>query len=158
MGIAQVQAALDGLGLGARVREFAGSTATSEQAAANVGCELGAIVKSLGYMISKTRPVLALVSGDQSIDERKLARHFGVGRKRARMMSGEQCLAILGYAPGGVPPIAHRSSDILIVIDENLKRYQTVYAAGGASNALFGIKLARLQAISGGEFLDLARS
>ena len=57
-----------------------------------------------------------------------------------------------------VPPIAHRIADILIVIDENLKRYEIVYAAGGASNALFGIKLARLQAISGGEFLDLARS
>ena len=158
LGVAAVQAALDRLGLGIRITEFDSPTATSQQAADNIGCQLGQIVKSLGFMINKTAPALVLTSGDQSIDERKLAALFGVGRKKARMMRAEQCLAILGYAPGGVPPIAHRSSDIAVVLDETLKRYETVYAAGGAANAIFPLRLSLLQEVTRGAFADVVRA
>ena len=150
MGVEAVQAGLDALGLDTRVIVFEGSTATSKQAAERVGCELGAIVKSLGFMIRKSQPVLALVSGDQMLDERKLAALYQVGRKRARMMTAAQCLEVLGYAPGSVPPIAHRQADIAIYLDQTLRRFETVYAAGGAANALFPIRLAALQAVTGG--------
>ena len=158
MGVEAVQMGLDALGLDTRVMIFAGSTATSGQAAARVGCELGAIVKSLGFMIKKSQPVLALVSGDQMMDERKLAALFQVGRKQARMMTPAQCLEILGYAPGSVPPIALRQADIAIYLDQTLRRYDTVHAAGGAANALFPIKLDALQAVTKGQFADLARA
>ena len=155
--VAQVQAALDQLQLGIKIIQFQGSTATSQQAADEAGCQLGQIVKSLGFMINKTTPALVLTSGDQSIDERKLAALYGVGRKKVRMMKAEQCLAILGYAPGGVPPIAHRSSVASIFLDDSLKRYETVYAAGGAANAIFPIRLPLLQEVTGGRFADVAR-
>ena len=156
--MAQVQAALDELRLGISVIEFKSSTATSQQAADNVGCQLGQIVKSLGFMINKTTPVLVLASGDQAIDERKLAALFGVGRKKARMMNAAQCLAVLGYAPGGVPPIAHRSGGLAVYLDETLKRFDTVYAAGGAANAIFPMRLSQLQEVTRGTFADLVRS
>lgn len=158
LGVAQVQAALDKLQLGISVIEFESSTATSRQAADNVGCQLGQIVKSLGFMISKTAPVLVLASGDQSIDERKLAALFGVGRKRARMMNAEQCLAVLGYAPGGVPPIAHRSGGFPVYLDGTLQRFDMVYAAGGAANAIFPVPLPLLREMTRGVFADLARA
>lgn len=158
LSVAQVQAALDELQLGITVIEFDSSTATSQQAADNVGCQLGQIVKSLGFMISETTPVLVLASGDQSIDERKLAALFGVGRKRARMMNAEQCLAVLGYAPGGVPPIAHRRTGFAVYLDETLKRFETVYAAGGAANAIFPVQLSLLRGMTRGIFADLARA
>ena len=158
MGVEQVQAALDIRRLDIAVIEFDSSTATAQEAADSVGCQLGQIVKSLGFMINKTRPALVLTSGDRTIDERKLAALYGVGRKKARMMNAEQCLAILGYAPGGVPPIGLRSADITVHLDESLKRYDTVYAAGGAANAIFPIELALLKQITRGEFADLARA
>ncbi|MCY3916939.1 MAG: YbaK/EbsC family protein [Chloroflexi bacterium] len=158
MGLAQVQAALDELRLGISVIEFESSNATSQQAADNVGCQLGQIVKSLGFMISKTTPVLVLASGDQSIDERKLAALFGVGRKRARMMNAEQCLAVLGYAPGGVPPIAHCSSGFTVYLDETLQRFDMVYAAGGAANAIFPVPLPLLREMTRGIYADLVRA
>ncbi|MCY4063337.1 MAG: YbaK/EbsC family protein [Chloroflexi bacterium] len=158
MGVAQVQAALDELRLGISVIEFESSTATSQQAADNVGCQLGQIVKSLGFMINKATPVLVLASGDQSIDERKLAALFGVGRKKARMMNAEQCLKVLGYAPGGVPPIAHRSGGFAVYLDETLNRFDMVYAAGAAANAIFPVPLPLLQDMTGGIFADIARA
>lgn len=158
MGVKDVQAALDELALEIKVVEFADSTATSLQAADRVGCQLGQIVKSLGFMISKSMPVLVLASGDQAIDVRKLAALFQVGRKGVRMMTPDQCLEVLGYAPGGVPPIAHRSSGIAVFLDDTLKRFRTVYAAGGAANAVFPINLMTLRQITDGAFADLARA
>ena len=158
MAVRQVQAALDALQLGIRVIEFDRSTATSAQAAHNVGCELGQIVKSLGFMIDKSKPALVLASGDHAVDERKLAALFGVGRKKVRLMNAEQCLALLGYAPGGVPPIALRSDDIPVYVDETLRRFETVYAAGGAANAIFPVRLSVLQDVTRGSFADIVRA
>ncbi len=158
MGVHDVQAALDRLRLDIEIITFDRSTATSQQAADNVGCELGQIVKSLGYMINKTTPALVLTSGDQTVDDRKLAALYSVGRKRVRMMNAEQCLAILGYRPGGVPPIGHRSSGIDLYLDETLKRFETVYAAGGGASAIFPISLDLLREVTGATFADVVRS
>ena len=158
MGVEHVQAALDQLQLGIRIIEFDSSTATSQQAADSIGCYLGQIVKSLGYLINKTMPALVLTSGDQSVDERKLAALFAVGRKKVRMMKAEQCLAILGYAPGGVPPVAHRSNGIAVYLDETLRRFETVYAAGGAANAIFPVGLDLLHEVTRGSFADVVRA
>ncbi|MCY3778756.1 MAG: YbaK/EbsC family protein [Chloroflexi bacterium] len=157
MGVKDVQAALAKINHDTKVVEFGSSTATSQEAAGNVGCQLGQIVKSLGFMVNKSTPVLVLASGDQTIDERKLAAIFGVGRKKVRMMTAAQCLDLLGYAPGGVPPLAHRRT-VDVYLDDTLRRFQTVYAAGGAANAIFPIELETLQAMTSGTFVDLARA
>ena len=156
-GVADVQRELERLQLAVRIVEFNNSTATSQEAADNVGCELGQIVKSLGFMIQKERPVLVLTSGDQTVDDRKLAALFDVGRKKARMMNPEQCLSILGYTPGGVPPVGHRSDDVTVLLDKMLRRYHTVYAAGGAANAIFPIELTTLQRVTQATYADIAR-
>ncbi|MCY3572851.1 MAG: YbaK/EbsC family protein [Chloroflexi bacterium] len=157
MGVADVQAALDKLCLEITIIEFDSSTATSQQAADNIGCQLGQIVKSLGFLVNKSQPVLVLASGDQHIDERKLARRFGVGRKKVRMMNARQCLELLGYAPGGVPPIAHRSSGLPILMDASLRRFDTIYAAGGAAHAIFPMSTEKLREITAADYADLTR-
>lgn len=158
MGSEDVQFALERLGLEIEIIAFDSSTATAQQAADSAGCELGQIVKSLGFLIERTKPVLVLASGDQSVDERKLAALFHVGRKKVRMMNPEQCLSILGYAPGGVPPLGHRKADIPVILDNNLRRYDKVYAAGGAANAIFPIELAVLRAVTKADFADIAKA
>jgi len=157
LSVQHVQAALDRLQAGIRIIEFDSSTATSQQAADNIGCQLGQIVKSLGFLINRETSALVLASGDHSIDERKLAALFGVGRKKVRMMNAQQCVAQLGYAPGGVPPIAHRSDNIPVYLDESLKRFDLVYAAGGAANAIFLVPLSLLREMTGASFADLIR-
>ncbi len=149
-----VQAALDALGLEIKMMFFETSTATSQQAADNIGCELGQIVKSLAFIIDG-QPVLVLASGDQRVDTRKLAAKYEVGRKKVKAAKPEQCVEIYGYAPGGVPPLGHRKPGIPTYIDESLKRYELVYAAGGAHNAIFPIALDQLVRATDGEFMDV---
>jgi prolyl-tRNA editing enzyme YbaK/EbsC (Cys-tRNA(Pro) deacylase) len=153
---ANVQAALDQLELDLKIRFFEDSTATSQMAADNIGCELGQIVKSLAFIVDG-QPILVLTSGDQRVDDRKIAALFGVGRKKVKIAKPEQCVEIYGYEPGGVPPLGHRAADLKTFIDESLKRYEQIYAAGGARNAIFGLTLAQLEQISGGTFADVVQ-
>ena len=83
---------------------------------------------------------------------------FSVGRKKVKTAKPEQCIEIYGYAPGGVPPVAHRTPNLPIYIDESFKRYETVYAAGGAHNAIFPIQLSQLVVITNGQFADVYKA
>lgn len=151
-----VQAALDIFNLGVRIRFFENSTATSQLAADEIGCALGQIAKSICFMV-KDQPVAVIVSGDQRVDDRKLAALFNVGRKQVKFATPEQCLEYFGYAPGGVPPLGHRTKPRAVFLDESLKRYTQIYPAGGSSNAIFGVTLEQLVQISGGVFADVRR-
>jgi prolyl-tRNA editing enzyme YbaK/EbsC (Cys-tRNA(Pro) deacylase) len=151
-----VQAELDRLNTGIAIRFFESTTATSQQAADNIGCELGQIVKSLAFIIDGT-PIVVLASGDQRVDDKKLAALYNVGRKKVKTASPEECVAIYGYAPGGIPPLAHRTPGLAVYIDDSLKRYAQIYAAGGAHNAIFPLTLTQLTTITGGQFADVVK-
>lgn len=157
---ADVQAVLDVAVPGTVIRFFDSTTATSQQAADNIGCELGQIVKSLCFVVllpERQQPILVLASGDQRVDDRKLAEWFKVGRKRVRIATAEECIAIYGYPPGSVPPFGHRTAGLLTFIDQSLARFDQLYAAGGAHNAIFPITLDQLVAATKGIVLDVSR-
>ncbi len=144
----RVQAALDARGLDIKVVEFTASTATAIEAAAAAGCELGAIVKSLLFLVDG-QPTLVLVAGDRMADHKKLAARFDVGKKRVKLADAETVLRVTGYEIGGVPPVGHHNA-LLTVVDESLGRFETVWAAAGAHNAVFPIAFAKLIEITGG--------
>jgi prolyl-tRNA editing enzyme YbaK/EbsC (Cys-tRNA(Pro) deacylase) len=151
-----VQAALDTFNLGIKIRFFENSTATSQLAADNIGCELGQIAKSLAFIIDG-QPIVVIASGDQRVDDKKLAALFNVGRKKVRPATPEQCVEVYGYAPGGVAPLGYRTPGLPVYLDESLRRYTQIYAAGGAHNAIFPVTLDQLVQISGGQFADVKK-
>ena len=153
---ADVQAALDKVTPGVQIQFYDTPTATAQQAADNVGCELGQIVKSLAFF-ADGQPVLVLVSGDRRVDERKLAAFLDIARKRIKMPDPQQCIEIYGYRPGAVPPLGLRTSGLPVYIDDSLQRYQTVYVSGGAPNALVPIALPELAQAIDGHFADVKR-
>ncbi len=103
--------------LGIEIIQFKESTATSRMAADAIGCELGQIAKSLAFLIKGT-PILVVASGDQRVDDRKLAALYEVGRKKVKIAKPEQCLEIYGYAPGSVPPFGHHTPNIPISVQQ----------------------------------------
>ncbi len=137
------------MGAGISVVEHETSTATAADAAAAAGCELGAIVKSLLFLVDG-QPVLVLVAGDRKADARKLAAHCGVGRKKVRLADSATVLKITGFEIGGVPPIAHPVR-LRTIIDDSLARFENVWAAAGTPNAVFPVPFARLAEITAGE-------
>lgn len=151
-----VQAALNNLRLNTTIHFFETTTATSQQAADNINCELGQIVKSICFLI-ENQPIIVLTSGDQKVDDRKLAALYNVGRKKVKAADAVQLVEIYGYEPGSVPPLGHRSK-IPTYIDQTLGRFDMLYAAGGAHNAIFPITLAQLEVATDGTLMDVVRA
>ncbi|WP_452028180.1 YbaK/EbsC family protein [Azospirillum palustre] len=144
---ARVQALLDGLGLGHRVVEHEGSTRTSEDAANAVGCELAQIAKSLIFRTKETgRPVLVVASGANRVDEKAVGRLIGEKIERA---DPEFVRESTGFAIGGIPPIGHAVPP-LVLIDGDLLRLETIWAAAGTPNAVFRLTPADLVSMTGG--------
>jgi len=153
-----VQRALDALGRGIVVHHYEQSTATSELAAAAIGCEVGQIAKSICLMLEDARPILVVASGDQRLDMKKVAALHGLSPKRVRMANAEECVALYGYAPGGVPPLGHRHPPQAVWLDEKLRRYPTIYAAAGSAQSIFPLPVADLPLLNGGQWADVARN
>lgn len=151
-----VQAALEALGLDIQVQTFVEATSTAPEAAAAIGAELGAIVKSLCFVVDGNA-VVVLTAGDQRVDSRKVAAYYGVGRKKVKIADADTTIQATGYAPGGVPPVGHATS-IPILIDSMLGRYETVYAAAGSPHSIFPVAFDTLVEMTGGQVLDVAQT
>lgn len=129
--------------LAIEIRELPGSTRTAQLAAEAVGSELGQIVKSLVFVDAEGRTILALVAGDRRAEPEKIAR--AVNSASARIANAEEVRARTGYAIGGVAPFAHLNGPAgATVMDESLLRFETLWAAAGAPNAVFPIAREKL--------------
>ena len=150
-----VQKALDSFEVKTEIVRFEETTRTAQDAADAIGTELGSIIKSLCFSVDGD-PVLILTAGDRKVDNRKVAEIYGVGRKRVKIADAETTLSVTGYAPGGVPPVGHET-EIAVLIDESLSRFETVYGAGGSDNSIFPIGYSRLVEITGGQVADVVK-
>lgn len=144
------------LGLDITVVEFSESTRTAPEAAQAVGCQVGQIVKSLVFVVAD-EPVICLVSGDNRLDERKLARWAGVGRKKVKRANAEIVRQATGYAIGGVAPFGYPRA-LPILFDPNLLQYEEVWAAAGTPNTVFAVRPQDLAAATQADVLDICQA
>jgi prolyl-tRNA editing enzyme YbaK/EbsC (Cys-tRNA(Pro) deacylase) len=136
--------------VGVNVREFPQGTRTAADAARAVGCDVGQIVKSLVF-VAGGKPVVALVSGANRLDERRLATVAGEPVIKA---DPETARTATGYAIGGVPPFGH-ATDISVYMDRDLMGFSVVWAAAGRPDSVFEIGPERLRDLSRAEVIDL---
>ena len=120
---------------------------TANDAATALGCEVGAIVKSLLFRAGKNF-VLCLVSGDKRCSLNKLKKILN--EKDVSMANPEDVKKITGYTIGGVSPTGHLVKT-KIFIDENLKKFTSIFAAAGHPNAVFKIDFENLKKLTLGE-------
>ena len=146
----RVQAAL---GPSFTVVEFDDSTHTAQEAADAVGCALAQIAKSILFRSQSGKAVLVVTSGANRVDEKKIRALLGEKIERA---SPDFVKDMTGFEVGGVPPLAH-ASPCVVFLDEDLRAYPTLWAAGGTPNAVFEIGFAQLAALSGAKIADVAK-
>ena len=124
---------------------------TANDAATALGCEVGAIVKSLIFRASNSF-VLCLVSGDKRCSLNKLKKILN--EKDVSMANPEDVKKITGYTIGGVSPTGHLIK-VNIFIDETLNRFSSIFAAAGHPNAVFEIDFENLKALTSGETKEI---
>jgi Cys-tRNA(Pro) deacylase len=149
----RVQQALAERGLRIEPTEFPQGTHTAADAARAIGTTIGQIVKSLVF-VADGRPVLALASGRNRVDPGKLAR--AAGAAQIARADADLVRSTTGFAIGGVPPVGH-ATPLETYIDEDLLRYDLIYAAAGTPTAIFPIVPADLVRVTGGRVVDLAQ-
>lgn len=123
-----------------KVVEFEESTATSEEAANVLNCEVGRIAKTISVFV-KNEPILILLGGDMKLDNKKFKAQFGT---RPKMIPIEEVEKFIGHAVGGVCPFAVNDG-VKIFLDESLKRFEFIYPAAGSSNSVVKINLNELE-------------
>ena len=151
--VTRVVEAARAAGLAIETRRFPEGTKTAQDAAAAIGVQVGQIVKSLVFGVDD-EIVMALVSGSNQLDEKKLAAAAG-GAKCSRV-DADAVRAATGYPIGGVPPFGH-GTQLRVFVDPDLLQYDQVWAAAGTWNDNFGAAPADIVRVAGGVVTDLKR-
>ncbi len=150
---ARVAAELERLGLRSEVLELPDSTRTAAEAAATLGCDVAQIVKSIVFrLVERDEPVVVLASGVNRVDEDKLAALAGGSVEQA---SGRFVRERTGFAIGGVPPVGHDQA-LATWFDEDLLRFEVVWAAAGTPRSVFSTHPAELARAAGATVADVA--
>lgn len=144
MSIDKVRAYFRSLGMEDKVMEFDVSSATVELAAQAVGCEPQRIAKTLSFMVDG-HPILIVAAGDAKIDNHNYKAQFGT---KAKMLSPEEAVELVGHAVGGVCPFAVNEG-VAVYLDESLKRFETVFPACGSANSAIELTIPELERYSG---------
>ena len=139
-------------GLELEISTFPSGTKTADDAAAAIGCDVAAIVKSLVFTVDD-EPVVALVPGDRRLDPDALARVAG-GQVVARAHL-DTVREATGYVAGGTPPFGH-VRELRVFADELLRRHDPVWAAGGTPATVFPISVADLDRVARPIWADIS--
>ena len=127
------------------------SARTAKDAAIALGCDVGAIVKSL-LLKTEDSFILCLVAGDKRCCLNKLKKIKNI--KDISMASPEEVKTQTGYTIGGVSPVGHLS-EVEIFIDKSLERFIDLFAAAGHPNCVFKINFKNIQKITNGKVEDI---
>ena len=111
-----------------------GPARTAQDAADSVGSTVGQIVKSLVFRGSDSgKPYLLLVSGDNRVNEKAVARDLGEPLQRP---DAAYVREVTGFAIGGIPPLGH-AQPMAIYMDEDLLSKDEIWAAAGTPRCVF---------------------
>jgi prolyl-tRNA editing enzyme YbaK/EbsC (Cys-tRNA(Pro) deacylase) len=142
--VARVRAYAAERGVSIEIRRFPASTRTAQDAAREIGVTVGEIVKSLVFLAGD-RPLVVLCCGDRRVSEARLRE--AAAATAVRRATADEAKRFTGYAIGGVPPFAHETP-CETVIDEDMSRFEKVWAAAGLPDAVFEIAVADLRRLA----------
>lgn len=160
--VEKVKAFLEKIGCKAAITHTDATIFTADDASRAVGVPSEEILKSMLFTVDDggtpsegPRWILALMSGANRVSDKKVKQAAGV--RRVKMGSPEAIAAFSGFAPGGVPPVGYPAQPRTL-LDEDLFRYDVVWAAAGTDHDFFPISPAELLRITGGERADIKKS
>jgi len=138
-------AILGAAGLHSQVRTLADSTRTAAEAAAALGCEVGAIASSLVFL-ADGEAIVVLTSGSHRVDTALLASQ--IAATEITRASADDVRRATGQPIGGVAPVGH-PAPVPTYIDVELKKHGELWAAAGTPHSVFEISYDDLLALTG---------
>lgn len=150
-----VQDVLTSKGLTCQVLVLSESTRTAVEAANTIGCEEPQIVKSLIFKTKSTeKAVLILASGPNRVNEQVIESHVG---EKITKADADFIREVTGFAIGGIPPVGHKQIIDHIFIDEDLLKFDNVWAAAGTPHAVFNLQSKDLVVLTTGKIISIMK-
>ena len=125
---------------------------TAKDAANSLQCEVGAIVKSLLFR-AESSFLICLIAGDRRCSLNKLKKILQ--KKDVCMANTDEVKTNTGFSIGGVSPVAH-ITNLDVLVDKSLSRFQFVFAAAGHPNCVFKITYDQLIKITNGSEKEIS--
>ncbi|MCF7936928.1 MAG: YbaK/EbsC family protein [Synergistales bacterium] len=151
--VQRVRAALEEAGLAPEIIYSDHTIHSVDDASAAVGVAPEQILKSL-LLLADDRPVLALMSGPNRIDLKKVKRRLEC--RKVKMADPDYIYDFSGFRVGGVPPVGYPGR-VQALLDRDLYLHETVWAAAGCDLAFFPVAPGALAAAAGGEKADIKK-
>ena len=143
--------ALKAKGVAGPFREFSDSTKTAADAAAALGCDVGAIASCLVFVLDD-EPVVVIKSGAFRVDTKEFTRL--VGATTMRQANADEVRAATGQPIGGVSPV-NWPGPLRVYIDNSLCDFERLWAACGTPNAVFATSYEELTLLTRAQAIDL---
>ncbi|TAG25158.1 MAG: YbaK/EbsC family protein [Burkholderiales bacterium] len=131
---------------------------TAQQAADALTVQLGQIAKSIVFRRKPDETaVLVITSGDRRVDEKKVQALVCADGQKLSRADADFVKAKTGFAIGGVSPIGHLHPPVCL-IDQQLSRFNVIWAAAGHPHAVFELTLAQLKDLTQAPLADVAQA
>lgn len=154
MSVDKVKQYLSRFSMQDRLREFPVSSATVDLAAKALNAEPARIAKTISLR-REGGCILVVTSGDTKINNAKFKSEFGF---KARLLSPEEVEPLTGYRIGGVCPFDNPPG-AQVYCDVSLKRFDTIYPAGGSANSCVALSCEELFSLSKSvRWIDVCKS
>ncbi len=142
--------------IAAQILPMAENTPTVPDAARALGVTEDQIIKSLVFLVDG-QPTLVIAYGTGRVDDRLIAGHYGVGRKRVKMARPDQALDLTGYIVGSMPPFGHQSP-LRTLVDPGVTRQAEIFGGGGEIDAMLRLAPQELLRVTGAELVAVLGS
>ena len=137
--------------IAAQILPMTEDTPTVPAAARALGVAEDQIIKSLVFLVDG-QPALVIAYGTGRVDDRLIAGHYGVGRKRVKMARPDQALDLTGYIVGSMPPFGHQTR-LRTLVDPGVTRQAEIFGGGGEINAMLRLAPQELLRVTGAELV-----
>ncbi len=155
-GVQRVASFLQAAGHVSAPRILQDAARTAQQAADALGVELGQIAKSIIFKRkSDDVAILVITSGDKRVDEAKVQALVCDGGGKLGRADADFVKLKTGFSIGGVAPVAHLTAPVTL-LDQELFRFETIWAAAGHPNAVFEVSPHALQILSQAPVSDVS--
>jgi len=130
-----------------------GATHHAEEAARTSGIALTNIAKTIVFVDSEDKPVIAVVRGDRKVSRHKL--EACTGARKLHVAGDDLAEQVTGYPTGGIPPVGHRRR-VPVVLDMEVASLDDVWCGGGTRTRLVNLSTTDIIRLSGGTTCDIA--
>lgn len=104
---------------------------------------------------SGSKPILAIIPGDELVDLKRIA--TALGEKRVHLTTEREAESLTGLQVGGVSPLALIKKGFTILLDSSANQQEEIYISGGQRGLNIRLPVAALVELTRARIADIAQ-